>query len=380
MDDILNVFIEDEDPLLEDDLEQEDDEKLYEHFRLTIDKGQSPLRIDKFLSLRMEKASRSRLQNAARAGAIMVNGKPVKPNYKVKPLDDIAIVLPKPVQRYQLIAEAMPLEIVFEDDYLMVVNKPAGIVVHPGHGNYSGTLVHGLLHHFEQLPVSKRLNDDISGEENAMRPGLVHRIDKNTSGLLVIAKTDYVLTHLAKQFFDHTVIRRYVALVWGDLNTENGTITGHIGRDKRQRQIMSVYPDGELGKHAVTHYRVLERLGYVTLVECTLETGRTHQIRVHFSSINHPLFNDPEYGGNKIVKGTVYTKYRQFVENCFAIVQRQALHAKVLGFVHPETGEKLYFESPLPEDMEQVLAKWRRYMGAHDFPDEPYTGGMEEEL
>lgn len=346
------------------ELEQEDDERQYEHFRLTIDRGQSPLRIDKFLSLRIEKASRSRLQNAAKAGAILVNGIAVKPNYKVKPNDEIAIILPKPIQQYRLLPEPIPLQIVFEDDYLMVINKPADLVVHPGCGNYSGTLVHGLLHHFSQLPVSKHHRDEISGEENALRPGLVHRIDKNTSGLLVIAKTDYSLTHLAKQFFDHTVKRRYIALVWGDLENQTGTITGNIGRDKRHRQVMSVYPEGDFGKHAITHYRVLERLGYVTLVECSLETGRTHQIRVHFSFIGNPLFNDPEYGGNRIVKGTIYNKYKQFVENCFSILPRQALHAQVLGFKHPESGEALYFESQLPNDMEQVLLKWRRYMGA----------------
>lgn len=363
MPDILDVFTDEEDLLAEDDPEQDDDEKQYEHFALTIDRGQAPLRIDKFLSLRIEKASRSRLQNAARAGAIRVNGNPVKPNYKVKPMDKIAIVLPKPVQRYMLKAEPIGLNIVFEDDTVLVINKPAGLVVHPGCGNYSGTLVHGLLYHFEQLPVNNYPSSGINTDENELRPGLVHRIDKNTSGLMVIAKTDYALTHLAKQFFDHTVIRRYIALVWGDLPNETGTITGNIGRDRRYRQIMSVYPDGEAGKHAVTHYRVLERFGYVTLVECVLETGRTHQIRVHFSHLGHPLFNDPEYGGNRIVKGTVYTKYRQFVENCFSLLNRQALHAQVLGFLHPETGKNLYFEAELPADMQQVLEKWRRYMG-----------------
>lgn len=364
MADILNAFTDDD--LLaeeEDDLLQEDEEKHYEHFRLTIDRGQAPLRIDKFLSLRMEKASRSRIQNAARANAILVNGKPVKPNYKVKPADEIVLVLPKPVQRYMLKPEPVPLDLVYEDDDLMVINKPAGLVVHPGCGNYTGTLVHGLLYHFEQLPQSQNPHG-LENEENALRPGLVHRIDKNTSGLMVIAKTDFALTHLARQFFDHTVIRRYIALVWGDLPDDTGTITGHIGRDRRFRQIMSVYPDGESGKHAVTHYRVLERLGYVTMVECRLETGRTHQIRVHFSHIGHPLFNDPEYGGNRIVKGTVYTKYRQFIDNCFALLPRQALHAQILGFTHPETAKPLLFEAPIPHDMQQVLDKWRRYMNA----------------
>ncbi|OWY25677.1 RluA family pseudouridine synthase [Sphingobacteriales bacterium UPWRP_1] len=370
MADILNAFTDDD--LLaeeEDDLLQEDEEKHYEHFRLTIDRGQAPLRIDKFLSLRMEKASRSRIQNAARANAILVNGKPVKPNYKVKPADEIVLVLPKPVQRYMLKPEPVPLDLVYEDDDLMVINKPAGLVVHPGCGNYTGTLVHGLLYHFEQLPQSQNPHG-LENEENALRPGLVHRIDKNTSGLMVIAKTDFALTHLARQFFDHTVIRRYIALVWGDLPDDTGTITGHIGRDRRFRQIMSVYPDGEAGKHAVTHYRVLERLGYVTLVECRLETGRTHQIRVHFSHIGHPLFNDPEYGGNRIVKGTVYTKYRQFIDNCFALLPRQALHAQILGFTHPETAKPLLFEAPLPNDMQQVLDKWRRYMNAVPLPED----------
>lgn len=341
--------------------DEQNDDTYYENYNYTVDIGQSAIRIDKFLQLRMDKkASRNKIQNAIKAGAVLVNNKLIKVNYKVKPLDKIEVVMPKSKQAQNLIPEPLPLNIVYEDDAVMVINKEAGMVVHPGCGNYSGTLVHGLLHHFGQLPVNKS-GSGVS-EEAANRPGLVHRIDKNTSGLMVVAKTEYAMTHLAKQFFNHTVLRRYQALVWGDFDENEGTITGHIARNKRNRKIMDVYPEGDYGKHAVTHYKVLERMGYVSLVECRLETGRTHQIRVHFKYIKHPLFNDQEYGGNRIVKGTVYSKYKQFVDNAFKLLQRQALHAKILGFVHPNTGENLYFESELPSDMAQCVDKWRKYM------------------
>ena len=356
-----NIEIEDTESTenTELELEAEDEQNWYEHMRKVVDKGQSLLRIDKYLANISEKASRNRIQNATAAGAILVNGKPVKSNYKVKPLDEITLVLPRPRHDFEVLPEEMPLDIVYEDADLLVVNKPAGLVVHPGSGNYDGTLVNGLLHHLQKLPINKS-GSGISMDAN-MRPGLVHRIDKNTSGLLVVAKNEYAMTHLAKQFFDHTVVRRYVALVWGDVAEDEGTITGHIDRHQRFRKLMDVYPDGDIGKHAVTHYTVLERFGYVTLVECRLETGRTHQIRVHFQHINHTLFNDPEYGGNTIRKGTIYSKYKQFVDNCFKIIPRQALHARVLGFVHPTTGKDMYFEADLPEDMLQVTDKWRRY-------------------
>ena len=336
-----------------------EEEELYEHFNVKADPGQKPLRIDKFLHLRMERISRNKIQNAAKAGCILVNDKAVKANYKVRPKDEISVVLPKPMKEFTLKPEKMDLQIEYEDDDLMIVMKPPNLVVHPGCGNYTGTLVHGLLHHFQNLPINKRGGISVEGTE---RPGLVHRIDKNTSGLLVVAKTDYAMTHLAKQFFDHTVVRRYVALAWGDIAEDEGTITGHVGRHLRYRQVQTVFPDGDYGKHAVTHYKVLQRFGYVTLVECRLETGRTHQIRVHFQHIGHPLFNDSDYGGNKIVKGTVYTKYRQFIDNCFKALPRHALHARILGFEHPKTGKQMYFESQMPDDMQQVIDKFKRYM------------------
>lgn len=341
--------------------DNQEEEHLYEHYSLKVDPGQSPLRVDKYVFQRTSINSRNKIQNAAKAGCLLVNDKAVKSNYKVNPGDEIKIVMPKPMGRYEIVSEEMPLDIVYEDADLMVINKPAGLVVHPGSGNYTGTLVHGLMHYFEHLPVNER------GIEGSRRPGLVHRIDKNTTGLMVIAKTDFAMTHLAKQFFDHTVVRRYHALVWGDLKEETGTITGHVGRNLRYRQVMDVFPEGERGKHAVTHYKVIERFGYVTLVECRLETGRTHQIRVHFKHIRHPLFNDEDYGGDKIMKGTVYTKYRQFVENAFQMIPRHSLHAKIIGFVHPTTGKDLYFESELPEDMASVIEKWRRYMNGVKF-------------
>lgn len=336
--------------------EYEDDQELYEHYRYIADKGQELLRIDKFLFDRLPKVSRNRIQNAARSGNILVNGKEVKPNYKVRPLDEVSIVMPYPEREFELVPEDIPLNIVYEDETLLVLNKPAGLVTHPGHGNYTGTLVHGIAYHVNNLP----------GRENmdGTRPGLVHRLDKNTSGLMVIAKTEYAMSHLAKQFFDRTSSRRYQAIVWGDPSEQEGTVTGHIGRSLKNRKVMSVFPDGEFGKYAVTHYKVLKSFGYVSLVECKLETGRTHQIRAHMSHIKHPLFNDPEYGGDRILKGTTFTKYRQFIENCFQVCPRHALHAKTLGFTHPETKEFMEFDSELPEDMANLLDKWDKYVAS----------------
>ncbi len=333
--------------------DQEEEEELFEHHHFVADKGQEVLRIDKFLIDRMPNTSRNKIQVAAKSGNILVNKTPVKPNYKVKPGDDISVVLPYPVRNLELIPQDIPLEIAYEDDSLVVLNKQAGIVVHPGYGNYSGTLVNALIYHFDHLPS---LPSDYFG-----RPGLVHRLDKNTTGLMVVAKTENALNHLANQFFERTTFRRYNAIVWGDLQEDEGTITGHIGRSLKNRKVMDVFPEGDQGKHAVTHYKVLKRFGYVTLIECRLETGRTHQIRVHFQHIGHPLFNDNEYGGDKILKGTIFSKYKSFIENCFSILPRQALHAKSLGFTHPATGEWHQFDSELPEDMVQVLEKWERY-------------------
>lgn len=330
-----------------------DTSELFEHYRFSADKGQGLLRVDKFLSNKLESTSRSRIQSAAAAGNILVNGQPVKPNYKVKPLDVISVVLPHPPRELELIPENIPLEIVYEDEDLVVVNKAAGMVVHPGYGNYTGTLINALMYHLRDNPMFR------TGDE---RPGLVHRIDKNTSGLLLVAKNEIAMNHLARQFYEKTTERTYQAIVWGDLEADEGTITGHIGRNPRNRKEMTVFPGEDQGKEAVTHYRVLERLGYVNRVECRLETGRTHQIRVHFKYIKHPLFNDPEYGGDKILRGTTFTRYRQFVQNCFKILPRQALHAKSLGFVHPSTGKMLRFDSELPADMQQVLDKWRSYI------------------
>jgi 23S rRNA pseudouridine1911/1915/1917 synthase len=331
-------------------------EELFEHFRFTVDPGQSLLRIDKYLLNKIENASRNRIQNAADSNAVLVNGKPVKPSYKVKPGDIISIVLPEPVKYTELVPENIPLGIVFEDEHLIIINKQPGMVVHPAHGNLSGTLMNGLLFHFNQ--IRKR-------EKNLLEvPGLVHRIDKNTSGLMVIAKTELAQASLAKQFFDRTIDRKYVALVWGDFPDDSGTITGNIARHQKNRQVMDVYVVDEQGKPAITHYKVLERFGYVSLVECKLETGRTHQIRVHFKYIGHPLFNDDAYGGDKILKGTTFTKYRQFVENCFDLLPRQALHAKTLGLVHPATGKKVFFDSALPADIQAVIEKWRKYVSS----------------
>ncbi len=310
------------------------------------------LRIDKYLHAKIEGISRNKLQSSAKAGNILVNGAAVKSNYKVKPGDDISIVMAHPPREIELIPEDIPIIIVYEDEHLVVVNKAAGMVVHPGYGNYTGTLVNALVHHFDNLP---RQNDE------DIKPGLVHRIDKNTSGLILVAKTEFAQTRLAKYFFDREIDRLYHALVWGDFKEDEGTITGHIGRSLKNRKVMDVFPDGEYGKPAITHYRVLERFGYVTLVECKLETGRTHQIRAHFRHIGKPLFNDATYGGDQILKGTTFTKYKQFVKNCFNILPRHALHAKTLGFKHPKTGKQVFFDSELAEDMQQVIEKWRSY-------------------
>lgn len=333
--------------------EELEESGLYEHYRLTVDPGQSAIRIDKFLSNRIDNASRSRIQAAADAGNILVNGKAVKPNYKVKPNQEILIVMDYPRRELKIIPEDIPLDIVYEDDHLMVINKKPGLVVHPGHGNYTGTLVNALAYYFKDLPL-------FNSEDP--RPGLVHRIDKDTSGLMVIAKTEQAKNKLALQFFNKTTERRYQALVWGSLKENEGTVTGNIGRSLKNRQVFTVFPEGDFGKHAVTHYKVLRRIGYVTLVECRLETGRTHQIRVHMKHINHPLFNDSNYGGDKILRGTTFTKYKQFVHNCFKILPRQALHAKTLGFIHPETEEKMLFNSELPEDMVTAIDRWENYI------------------
>ncbi|WP_340076823.1 RluA family pseudouridine synthase [Leptobacterium sp. I13] len=329
---------------------EEQDEELYEHYSFKAGKGQEPLRVDKFLMNFIENATRNKIQQAAKNGNIWVNDQPVKQNYKVKAGDEVKVLFEHPPYEFLLTPEAISLDIVYEDDVLLVVNKPAGMVVHPGHGNYSGTLINALIYHFENLP--KNSNE---------RPGLVHRIDKDTSGLLVVAKTEQAMNHLARQFFDKTSEREYVALVWGNIEAKEGTIEGHIGRHPKNRLQMAVFEEGDHGKEAVTHYKVLERFGYVTLVACRLETGRTHQIRAHMKHIGHPLFNDERYGGDKILKGTTFTKYKQFVENCFKILPRQALHAKTLGFEHPLTGKFIKFNSEIPEDMQACIEKWRNY-------------------
>ncbi len=327
-------------------------DELFEHFSILVDKGQSMLRIDKFLVDRLEKTSRSRIQAAADASSVLVNGVAVKSSYKVKPLDRISIVLPYPRRELEILPENIPLNILYEDEHLLLVDKAAGMVVHPGHGNYTGTLVNALAWHLKDEPLVA---------QGDVRAGLVHRIDKNTSGLLVVAKNERAHAFLAKQFFDHTIHRRYTALVWGDFEQDEGRIEGHIGRSLRDRLKMDVFEDGSQGKHAVTHYKVLQRFGYVTLIECRLETGRTHQIRVHMEHIGHPLFNDERYGGDRILRGTTFARYRQFVENCFATMPRHALHARSLGFMHPATRQQVDFESPLPEDFSALLEKWERY-------------------
>ena len=334
-----------------------DQQELFEHYRFKADPGQSLLRIDKFLSDRLENSSRTRIQNAANAGNILVNNNAVKPNYKIKPGDIVQVVLPTPPREIELIPENIPLNIVYEDDDVLVVNKQPGMVVHPAYGNYSGTLVNALMWHFKDLPLFN------TGES---RPGLVHRLDKNTSGILVIAKNEFALNRLSKQFFDRTTDRRYNALIWGIPDPLEGTITGNVGRSIKDRKVMQVFKDDTEGKTAITHYKVLEDFGYISLIECKLETGRTHQIRVHFSHIKHPLFNDEEYGGDQILKGTTFTKYHQFIKNCFKILPRQALHAKSLAFDHPVTGKRLSFDSDLPDDMVQVIEKWRKYISGRE--------------
>lgn len=327
---------------------------MYEKLALTIDRGQEPLRIDKFLMSRIEGATRNKIQQAIDDEMVLVNEKPVKNNYKVKPGDKIIVFASHAPEGSDIVPENIPLNIVYEDDSILIINKPAGMVVHPGSGNPNGTLVNAVAYHL-------KLQDPGLDENSLSRFGLVHRIDKNTTGLLVMAKNQKSMTDLAKQFFNHTVHRRYIALVWGDMEKNEGTIIAHVGRHQRFRKLFTAYPDGEHGKDAITHYKVLERYNYVTLVECRLETGRTHQIRVHMQLIGHPLFNDDFYGGDRIVKGTVFTKYKQFVDNCFALCPRHALHAKELGFIHPVSRKPMHFESDLPDDMKAVIAKWKKY-------------------
>ena len=341
--------------LIEPEDEQEND--LYEHFRLVVDKGQTLIRIDKFLTSRIENATRNKIQNAAEAGSILVNDKPVKSNYRVKPLDVISIVLTHPPRNKEIIPQDLPLNVVFEDDDLIIINKEPGMVVHPGHGNYSGTLVNALMYRFNYLPSMPQKTK----EEEIVRPGLVHRIDKNTSGIMVLAKNEIALSKLAKQFFDRTTDRKYIALVWGVIKEDAGTITGNIGRHLKDRLLMDVFPNGDHGKHAVTHYKVIERFAYATLVECKLETGRTHQIRVHMQFLGHPLFNDERYGGNKVVKGVNNGKYKQFIDNCFELMPRHGLHAKSLALTHPVSKERMFFDSELPQDMVAVIEKWRNF-------------------
>lgn len=344
-----------------EEFEEDDDidntsvsQEMYEHHRFEVDKGQSQMRIDKYLVNFMPNVSRNRIQDAATAGNILVNEKPVKSNYKVKPLDSISIVLAYPPSNFEIIPQEIPLNIVYEDDDIILVNKQPNLVVHPGFGNFDGTLLNGIAWHLKDMP---------GFDANDSRLGLVHRIDKDTSGLIIVAKTAEAKTNLGKQFFDKTTKRTYNALVWGNVKDDEGTVVGALARDPRDRMLFTVFPEGEnpLAKHAVTHYKVLERFGYATLVECRLETGRTHQIRVHMKHIGHTLFNDDRYGGNEVLKGNRTAKYQQFVRNCFEICPRQALHAKTLGFTHPTTGEEMFFDSELPDDLTQVIEKWRRY-------------------
>lgn len=337
----------------EDFLEDvQDAESLYEHFNIKVDPGQSPLRIDKYLMIFRQNATRNRISNACRAGSVLVNGQPVKQNYRVKPADEISVVLARPPRDTEVYPENIPLDIVYEDEEVIVINKQPGMVVHPGHGNWSGTMINALAYHFHQ----QGLRNDLD------RVGLVHRIDKDTSGLLVIAKTEYALSHLAKQFFDRTTHRQYKALVWGRMEEDEGTITGHIGRHEKNRLQMAVYEDGSVGKHAVTHWKCMERLKFFSWVECKLETGRTHQIRAHFKHIGHTLFNDERYEGNSILKGEKLPKYKVFVENLFKILPRTALHAETLGFTHPVTGKDMHFSAPIPDDISTALEKIRNYI------------------
>jgi 23S rRNA pseudouridine1911/1915/1917 synthase len=354
----MEDFAEDIEPL-RNDLEASEniEDELFEHFRFVADKGQNLLRVDKFLVTRVEHASRNRIQMAADAGYILANGNVVRASYRVKPYDTISVLMDRPRYEFEITPENIPLNIVYEDEDVLVVNKPPGLVVHPGHGNYNGTLVNALAWYFKDNPAY---------DSNDPRLGLVHRIDKDTSGLLLIAKSPDAKTVLGLQFFTRKAKRKYIALVWGNVKDDEGTIEGNIGRHPRDKMMMTVFPDADEGKSALTHYRVLERFGYVTLVECRLETGRTHQIRVHMKYIGHPLFNDKRYGGDEILKGTPHTKYKQFIHNCFEICPRQALHAQTLGFIHPKTGEEIFLESSLPEDMAQLIEKWRKYVNNKD--------------
>ncbi|MEF9923528.1 MAG: RluA family pseudouridine synthase [Muribaculaceae bacterium] len=356
MTDEINISnIEDIDDEELQSLTTEDGQEMWEHYRVVADKGQAQLRVDKFLVVRIENASRNRIQMAAEAGCILVNGKAVKSNYKVKPLDVVTVVMDRPRYENEITPEDIPLDIVYEDSELLVVNKPAGLVVHPGHGNYSGTMVNALAYHFKDEP---------GYDVNDPRMGLVHRIDKDTSGLLVVAKTPNAKTSLGLQFFNKSTTRQYIAVVWGEMDKTDGTIEGNVGRNPKDRLQMAVFPDGDVGKTAITHYHTLENLGHVAVVRCQLETGRTHQIRVHMKHIGHTLFNDARYGGDKVLRGNTFTKYMQFVQNCFTICPRQALHAKTLGFIHPKTGEDMNFDSEIPSDMSLLIEKWRDYINS----------------
>lgn len=345
------------DDLSEDELVEDQNSELFEHYRFVADKGQGMIRVDKYLAMHIVGVSRNRIQQAAEADCILVNNTPVKSNYRIKPLDVISVVMNRPPRELEIIPEDIPLDVVYEDEDLMVINKPPGLVVHPGFGNYQGTMVNAIAY---------RLKDTPEYDSKDPRLGIVHRIDKDTSGLILVAKNAYAKTHLSAQFFNKTTKRQYIALVWGNISDDEGRIEANIGRSLKNRMLMTVFPEGDYGKHAVTHYKVLERLGYVTLIQCRLETGRTHQIRVHMKHIGYTLFNDERYGGNEILKGTNFAKYKQFVQNCFNICPRQALHAQTLGFVHPRTGQELMFEAPLPDDMAQLVEKWRGYIAYRD--------------
>lgn len=337
---------------------EDEDKELYEHHNVKVEKGQVMMRIDKFLMIRIANSTRTKLQQACDNGNVLVNGKPIKSNYRIKPLDEISIVLSTPPREVELVAENIPINVVFEDDYICIVNKEPGMVVHPAYGHYTGTLVNALAWRFNSLPASKQKLDP---NTIVNRPGLVHRIDKNTSGIMVIAKTELAMTRLAKDFFDRNLDRKYVAIVWGDVKEDAGTITCNVARDLKNRKVMAAFPESDHGKHAITHYKVLERFGYVTVVECKLETGRTHQIRVHMKHLGHPLFNDNEYGGDRVLKGLPSAKYKQFIDNCFQLLPRHALHAKTLGITHPITQEAVFFDSEIPADMQAVIEKWRRF-------------------
>lgn len=337
-----------------------EDQEFYEHYKIVADKGQNLLRVDKFLMIRIENVSRNKIQNAAKAGNILVNGKEVKPNYRVKPFDTITVVMSTPPREVEIISQNIPITIVYEDDDLMIINKEPGMVVHPGYNNYTGTLINAIRYHLEK---------DMPVVEQPMIPFLVHRIDKDTSGILLVAKNELAQAGLARQFFEHSIQRTYQALVWGDLKEDAGTITGHVGRSLKDRKVMTVFPAGDYGKHAVTHYKVLERFGYITLIECKLETGRTHQIRAHMRYLGHPLFGDTTYGGDQILKGTTFAKYKQFVTNCFQLLPRQALHAKSLGFIHPITNAFLFFDSEIPSDINEVIKRWQKYVSNSKFDD-----------